>query len=224
MRLYVLAVAVAVCGCGAAGSETSAPDVSGFDLLISSTYVRAYVQYVDVTGLPVTPPHVPDVGACAELETDTATVITTKLGSVAIDGLQLTNGSPYPDKQVSSPYTSSSGVTADTMFRATDAGISITVPIHAGGYVTATDVHAQQQGTDVLVTWSAPAADSVLVGDAGGYALRSCHRPQSSQFVVTDGGGQIVVQPLAAPEITDTDLGPVRVFYGEIASTPIAPN
>jgi len=223
MRLYFLAVAVAVSGCGAAGSS-SAPDVNGFDLLISSTYVRAYVQYVDVTGLPVTPPHVPDVGACAELETDTATVITTELASVAIDGLQLTNGSPYPDKQVSSPYTSSSGVTVDTLFHATDAGISITVPIHAGAYLAATGVHAQQQGTDVLATWSAPTADSVLVGDSGGYALRSCHRPPSSQFVIPDGGGQIVVQPLAAPEITDTELGPVRVFYGEIASTPIAPN
>lgn len=216
-------VVLLACGCGAAGSDAPAPDVSGFDLLISSTYVRAYVHYVDVTGLPVASPHVPDVGACAELETDTATFITTKLGSVAIDGLALTNGAPAPDKQVSSPYTAYPGVTADTMFRATDAGISIEVPIHAGGYVTATEVHAQQQGSDVLATWSAPAADSVLVGTEGGYGLTSCRRPASSQFVITGGAGQIEVQPLAAPEVTDTDLGPVRVFYGEIASTAIAP-
>ena len=95
-------VALAVCGCGAIDGAASdpQPDVNGFDLLISSTYVRVYPHYVGVTGGPVEWPHVTDAGQCADLDTDTASIITTELSSVAVDGLALSNGNPDPARQV----------------------------------------------------------------------------------------------------------------------------
>ncbi len=212
------------CGGGQLAADASTPDalaldVTGFDLLISSTYVRVYVHFNPGAPDGITWPHIPDVGACAELETDAASAVASTLRNVAIDGLPLTNDDPFPDKQVSSPFTSYEGVTVDTVFRATDAGISIMVPIHAGGYLEATNVLAQQQGTDVLTSWSAPTADSVLVGY--GFGAYSCRRPVSSQFLLPNAIGQIQVQALAAPQTTETSLGAVRVFYGEIVSVPI---
>jgi hypothetical protein len=217
-------------GCGggdlasdAAMPDALAPDVNGFDLEISSSYVRVFVHFTAAALDGISVPHLPDIGTCAALETDTAVAVDSTLRGVAIDGLALTNDDPYPDMQVSSPYTSYIGVTTDTVFRANDANISIEVPIHAGGYLAATDVQALQQGTDVLASWTAPTADSVLVGYGGGFGAFSCHRPASSQFLLLDAGGEIDVQPLAAPEVTETPLGTVRVFYGEVSSVQVTP-
>jgi hypothetical protein len=149
-----------------------------------------------------------------------AVSIPSTLRGVAIDGLPLTNDDPFADQQgISSPYTSHVGVTVDTTFRATDANIAIAIPLHAGGYIAAMDLTAQPQGPDALVGWSAPTADSVMVGIDGGFGELTCRRPPSSQFLLSDGAGsKIDVQPLAAAEVTQTALGSVRIFYGEIAT------
>ena len=202
---------------GASASDAPTADVRGFDLLISSTYVLVYPQFIaNASGAGI-----PALDTCGALETDTASVFASSLRDVSIDGLTLSNDNPYPGMQVSSPYTSFPGVTVETVFRATDADISIEVPLHAQGYPTATAVQAQQQGTGVLVSWSAPTADSVLVGSGGGFGFYTCHRPPSSQFLLSTAGQQVEVQPISAAELTMTALGSVRVFYGEIASVTV---
>jgi hypothetical protein len=219
MRSWFLVMLAAVIGCGG-DDAVDPPDVAGFDLLISSSYVRVYANFTDASLAGESVPHVPDVGACADLETDTASVFASTLSDVGIDGLALSNADPYPDKEVTSPFIAIPGVTTDTMFRATDAGVTIAVPIHAGGYLTATDVQVKVQGMGLLATWTAPTSDSVLVGYGGGLGISSCRQPAgTSQFLLENvpASGEVEVQPLAAPDVVDTELGTVRVFYGEIA-------
>jgi len=142
--------------------------------------------------------------------------------SAALDGIALQH-STGAAMQSTAPYESVQvGVTVATTFRATDAGVSIEVPIHAGPFVTASDVHVTASDPSMTVAWSANDVDSVFVGVAGGFGLSGCRVAGAERTYTFPVGpaGQITVyvEAFAPPEVTQTALGPVRVFYGDVVS------
>ena len=64
-----------------------------------------------------------------------------------------------------------------------------------------------------------PEAASAVVSVGNGVVAESCHRPGGSgQVAIPDQGYLVRVTGLAEPVVTDTELGEVRLWYGNSAS------
>jgi hypothetical protein len=104
------------------------------------------------------------------------------------------------------------------MLSATDCGHRIEIPLHAGPFAVATNVAGTRDGSDLVVNWttSAPFAIASLQTTTGEI---DCNDAGASQHRFVDLNApsttRASVQPLSAPETTQTDLGVVRVWYGD---------
>ncbi len=210
--------------CG--GSEPAVPapdaaqavDLDRIDIIVSSRWVYVFPQYSH----PLTAEQldIPDIGGCGSFTRDWSSSYPTALTSIVMDGI------PLRSDATSDPFVSfTGGVTTATVFHATDAGRTIDVPIHAGPYVGATDPVVTSSDAGMTVQWNAAGADSVFVGTAGGiFGLSGCRvsgTESSYTFQFPQGGqGDVYVEAFATPEVYDTTIGPVRVFYGDVATTP----
>ncbi len=117
------------------------------------------------------------------------------------------------------------GVTTATTLEITGCDRTVSVPLHAGPYPAATELRAERSDADLVVTWSAPAATSVLVGVNGGFGDYTCHDAPSGAYRFAGRAevrGVAQVQTFGPPETTQTELGAVQVWYGEVTRQPLA--
>jgi hypothetical protein len=219
MRVWVV-LCVAACGGRPTPTDVgSAPDIVGLDVLVSPTSVLAYVGFTD--DWAANGPRFAQPGECATGETDAIQSGVSCFEHLDIDGIRLATDDPYG---ASNPYYGS-GITTDATLRVVACGIAIEVPIQPGNYPAFTDVQAMQTGSDLVVNWAAPDAVSVLVGAGGGFGIYNCHETIETQHLFTGYGVPSAVVELRAfrvPEIVETAIGQVRVWYGEVTSPRVA--
>lgn len=192
-------------------------DVAGFDVLVSSTRIYVFPLFDE---REENWPRLPDVGACSEIESDAVITFPGKLTAVELDG-DVLSGGLHEGMNTWLPW-EGRGITDAAVLRATDDDLSIEVPLHAGPFLAATDVAIDGS---MSVTWDASGADSVFVGTDSTFALTGCRFDGATEtYAARSGASSVEVQPLATAEVTDTDLGPVRVFYGEATWIDVPPS
>ena len=184
----------------------------GFDVLVSSSSVVVYAGFT--APLDTDGPRFPVTGGCASV-TDAYSYAPSCLTTVAIDGVQLATISPT---LLSNPFSSSSPVTADAMLQVTGCGTTIEAPLHARTGPAASGITTMRATGTVTVGWAATNADVTLVDVGSGFSDLECLEPARTHAFPDLGNGAEIrgfVQPLLGPEITETRLGQVRVWYGD---------
>lgn len=166
-------------------------------------------------------PHLPDVGSCTELSSDAVAVFDGKLSEVSLDGRALTSGF-HDGMNTSAPF-EASGITAPATLHVVDADTAIDVHLHAGPFLAASSVAVTVSGADLVVTWQAEDADSFLVADSGSFAFLNCRVAGDQRMFTLPGRAQdpqrhVQVQALGAMETSDTELGELRVLYGDVTT------
>ena len=208
-----------IAACGASGSpspSSTSPDIQGIDLIVSPTRIVAYVGFVEewasLGG------RFPQPGACAQLETDAVLTGPTCFGQMSVGAEVLSTQDSFGP---ANPFFGSA-ISADATLQIAACGASIEIPLHPGTYPAIDGLHMVASGNDVVVDWSASTATSVLVAAGAGTGLYACHETTATQHVFAGNNvPQITaeVQAFRSPEVTDTSLGPVRVWYGDLEYT-----
>ena len=214
MRALVL-VGLVGCGGHAAGTGTlvdAGADVDGFDVLITSTASYVYAGFT--TGLDKNGPRFAKPGGCAT-SSDAYSVVPTCLRSITLGGVAL-SGATLGDAV--NPFWTTAPVTADETLEVSACGTTISAPVHARTGPAATGITAMRVGSDVTVSWSVGGADTSLVTLGTDFGGDSClDAGQAHTFPNWSAPSRLTgsVQPLLGPEITETALGQVRVWYGD---------
>ncbi len=215
MRWLVIA-ALAACGGNSAAPDAiqpdaAAPDIDGLDVVVSSTGV---VVWVGFTGILMNNGRFAAPGSCGG-QTDGLINAPTCFAGIDIDN---TSVDSVFAQAAANPYVSSRPVSASSMLSASDCGRSIQIPLHAGPFPTASNVTGMRSGQSVVVSWMTT-APFTIASVRGSLVLADCTDAGASEHTFPFGGNEpqltVSVQPLTAPEITHTDLGDVRVWYGD---------
>lgn len=212
-RVRLALLLLAACG---GGTETpdAGPihgdliDVDGFDVVVGSTWVFVFPLHTGLHNFDL-----PAIGMCGSFDSDAVTAVGGNLGEVSMAGVPLSQD-PAGSSNPFASYTV--GVTAATTLHAVDAGRAIDVQIDAPPYPSATNLAVSAMG---VATWDASGVDSFFAAYSGGFGTTGCRLDGATRS--HDFGGAleatIYVEAFAAPKITQTELGPVRVFYGDVA-------
>jgi hypothetical protein len=203
----------------AACSTTEAPpvDVTGFDVVVSSTSLEVWVG---LTGALAYSGHFPAPGACGGFS-DNAPITQNCFGSLDVDGVAISSRNNLGPVN---PFGMQLTVTPTSILTATDCGRTIEIPLHAGPYPVASNLAATRAGADLLVSWAsdAPFALAVIGGTFGDLECLDTNTGEH-RFPMESGDSYAFVQAFASPEITETELGEVRVWYGDRANLPGPP-
>lgn len=156
----------------------------------------------------------PAPGACGGTP-DATTYAPNCFAGIDIDNSTL--ASEASDPTPANPFTYRHPTTANSMLSASDCGRSIEIPLHAGPFAVATNIAGTRDGEDIVISWTTTAPFAISSLESTGEV--DCNDATASQHRFANANvpsiTQAAVQPLSAPEKTQTDLGEVRVWYGD---------
>ena len=204
----------------ACGASSGGIAVDGFDIVVSSTDVAVWAGF---TGTVPTNAHFAAPGTCGGT-TDAIVIMENCFGGIVLDGTPLPSADSHGPVN---PYMAMRAITADATFTATACGNSIEVPLHPHAVPRIATASATRSGNDIVLAWSTD-APYTIASMGGGYGQVDCNDAGATQHVFAgwSSGSSFLtaaVRPLSAPEITQTDLGEVRVWYGDVTPITVPP-
>lgn len=226
-RLVALAAGVLGCGSPISPIAVDGPDgtgVIGFDVVVDSDRVLVYAKYDDAchTNVDSTVTHFAELGGCAG-RGDVGFACDACLRSISVDGVI---GTSLAITGFENPFRVMIAATEDSMLRVVGCNQTIDVPLHAQGLPRASQTSMTRPETGVTIAWTQDGGSSALVTIGEQLGSGECHAVGASSYTFAYYGPSVwllwaKVQPLLAPETSQTALGPVRVWRGQSADVPV---